>query len=136
VAERSVAAVHVRTSSPVWSRKAEDLRLQLTRVLPAMLAAAAPAIEQLGRRQLREVRPRYVHNQARFETRARAISSIRDSTARRLIQAGLFDLRVRPARGSQTIGAHLDQDQQAADGNAQPLVTHAELRAVLLVRRR
>ena len=136
VAERSVAAVHVQTSPCVSSRKAEDLRLQLTRELPAILAATAPAIEQLGRRQLDEVRPRYVHNQARFETRARAISSVRDSAARRLIQAGLFDLRARPAPGWPTSGAHLDQDQLAADRHAQTLATHADLRAVLLVRRR
>jgi hypothetical protein len=136
VVERSIAAVHVRTARMLWPQKAADLEQRLADVLPALLAAATPAIEALGRHQRDVVAPPHGLNQSRLGQRARAISSIRDSTARRLIQAGLFDLRTRSTTRSAAGGTPLGEEHDAATENAAALTVAAELRALLLVRRR
>jgi superfamily II DNA or RNA helicase len=133
VVERAPAIVHVSTGRIVFPWRPRELRLVLNELLPGVLTAVAPTLDDLQRRQLLAVRPRFHVSAGRLTRRAAAIADVHDSAARRLVQAGLFEWR--PSRAAARAVRSTSLLERGADQPA-PLTAHADLRAVLVVQHR
>ena len=139
VVERSPAVLHVAIVEHPWPRRPADIKRQLAALLPRVLGAAAPALEELGRQRLTSVQPLFDAAAARSRSRAQSILETRDSAARQLVQVGLFDRRSMRVAGARqrSAGALLDDEEHTAAGEAtRSLVAAASLRGVLVVSRR
>lgn len=131
--ERSLAAVHVVMTLPPWPQRPRQIGQRLSQFLPGLLRVVSPTLDQLGRRQLDAVRPRFLEAQGRARRRERAILNSRQSAARQLVQAGLFDRRAwRVARQDDAPREACTVPRDASTAIAS-LLSSASLRAVLVV---
>ena len=140
ILERAVAAVHVEVAGGVWPRRPVHLKTRIAEVLPAILRAAAPAVDDVAARRLSAVRPRFALAASRIAARERRVREETSSAARELVQAGLFERpwhRVAASRretGSST--ARAAEQLHAQPGDTPSPIASATLRALLVVSRR
>jgi superfamily II DNA or RNA helicase len=140
VVARHPVAVQVLIAKSTWSRRPAQIKRHLSELLPHVLAAVSPTIDELGRQHLASVQPLFNAAITRVRFRAQGMREARESAARQLVQIGLFDRRsVRAAAAQQqAAGSVLQEDredeQQTIAGGARPALTAAAcLRAVLVV---
>jgi hypothetical protein len=132
--ERSLGCVYAELDAMAWPRRHALLRRRLAGILQGLLAAVAPTLEALQRRQREAIETRYVDARRRVLHRQAAVMAFQQSTARQLVQAGLFDRRPERGHGIDA-GSLFEEHDHHADG-PDALMSSGSLRAVLLVDRR
>ena len=131
-------AVHVAMDPNVFPITPPALREEIRQRRASLEAATAPVVQHTCAARLASVRPAYAAMLEQRARRERAIVESRPSSARQLVQAGLFD-----RRAARTADARLRTDgalfAQAEDLRISPtgaaIGCSAELRAILVVDR-
>ena len=129
--ERALTALHIEMTPARWPRRPRQIRQQLGQYLPGLLRAASATLDRLARRQLDGVRGLYLESHERGQRRERAQARARDSAAKRLVQAGLFDRST--ASWTARCPPEADLLESSATDDEPGLTASTDLRAVLLV---
>ena len=130
-----ILAVHLNAST--WQRRNAALRLQIQRVLTALGADLDSAVTRFAVQRIGDIGPARLAATERALVRNAELQRHLRSTARELVQSGLFDRRALRAAAARTRERELlldDLDQPAASArntHDQTEVTH-EVRAVLV----
>jgi superfamily II DNA or RNA helicase len=131
VVSRHSVPVHAALRLPRWPRRHRQVRELVSRVLPALVAATSPFLDDEMQQQQQTVSTRHRETTDRLQHREIGMRRAQESVARQLVQAGLFE----PPQRNATPGRAALEFDEASDHPpiGDELRTSAQLRAVLVV---
>jgi hypothetical protein len=132
VEERDLIAIHLETGPLRWRACRRVFGRRLARVLPGFIAAAGPIVQRVLHERLQRLQPAFAAARRRARQREEELRAFDGSTARTLVQRGLFERRHTPVMPASTAD---DPRDPAADGPPRATIAlsaSSELFAVLV----